>query len=343
MWAHYPAAMSNSARAAVSAVIMLWVIACASPVTPTPSESPSRSVPQGTLAPSAVIARELIEARRFRENYGLRADDDWIRQVAADPSSAAGKVKYSVPLTPAEVADLDQRALAVDAIKQLVVDYGAAHPADFGGAWIDQPGGGILVAQFSAHVDEHRAALLSRVRPGAPLEVRAVSRSLAYLKAQAERLRGQDAWFRSIPAVLTSYGVDEPANQVFVRISSVNADATRLIEQHFGWQGAVTVESDGTGALLLPHGQLVVTVHDSHGNAVSHLRCVAISDLPGAYEAPTNAPTTDARGQCRLELPATGYWIRLERTIGGRGLVTVERGVVVAERTTEVLVKLVTP
>lgn len=134
-----------------------------------------------------------------------------------------------------------------------------------------------------------------------------------------------------------------PANQIFVWISSVNADATRIIEERYGWQGAVKVESDGTGALLLPRGQLLVTVHDSHGNPVSRLRCVAIPDLPGAYEAPLDAPTTDARGQCRLELPATGYWIRLERTIGGRGLVTVERGVVVAERTTEVLVTLVAP
>jgi hypothetical protein len=307
------------------------------------SHRPSTVSATPTAVASALSAAELAHARRFRQDYGLRSDDGWIRAVAADPAAAPGKVKYGVALTPGEVSDLDRRTLATERLKRFVVDYGLAHPESYAGAWIDHQRGGVLVGQFSSRVDEHRAALLSRINPNAAFEVRAVRWSLAELSAMADQLRGQDAWFRQIPAVLVSYGVDEPANKVFVRISSVSPNATRAIEEHYGWRGVALVESDGTGALLLPIGSLDVTVRDGRGRPVAGLRCVAVADLPGAYEAPENPPITDATGRCHLELPATGYWIRLEKRTIPLTLAAIERAVVLAGGNSVVNVSVVTP
>jgi hypothetical protein len=143
-----------------------------------------------------------------------------------------------------------------------------------------------------------------------------------------------DPWFATIPAVLQSAGVDEQTNSVFARISSANPDAQRLIEEHFGWQGMLTLESDGTGALLLPKGTLVLRVVDERGRPQAGLQCAAVPDMPGAYESPLDAPQTDADGKCRLELPATGYWVRLQRMDEegtapvGQGRAVVQAGVV---------------
>lgn len=285
-------------------------------------------------------AGDLAAAKRFRQDYGLRADEAWIQRVAADPASAAGIARYGVPLLPTEVSDLDGREQALEPIKTVVIAYGVGHPEDFAGAWIDQVHGGILVAQFSAHIDQHRQALFSQVSPKAPLEVRQVRWSLRILNAQAQRIRGEDPWFKTIPALVLAWGVDEPTDKVYIRISSVESNATRLIEEHFGWLGLVFVDSDGTGAQLLPVGTLAVTVRDSQGRPVPHVLCLAIPDMPGAYEPGTDVPTTNAAGICRLQLPATGYWIRIETRTSPTKELAIARAVVVARRTGALAIKV---
>ena len=195
------------------------------------------------------------EAIRFRKTFGLRADEAWIRLVAADPDSEEGRIEYGVSLTPEEFADLAGRSVAVEAIREPVISYGLAHPDDWAGAYIDQQRDGILVAQFSANI-EHRQALMSGLGPSARLEILPVQYSLKYLKAQAARIHGTEDWFLTIPAYLESYGVDESANRIHLRVSSVDPRVQDIIEEHFGWPGLTKVESDGTGANLLPFGTL---------------------------------------------------------------------------------------
>lgn len=307
------------------------------------SESPSVSAPSirtsdGPTAVPRLLVHEVADARRFREDYGLRADDEWIRDVAADPTS--DRTSFGVPLTTGEVAELNRRTAAADEIKNLVVDYALAHADEYAGAYTDQQRGGIFVAQFSGHVAEHKAALFARVRPGAPLEVREVRWSLEQLEAFASRLQGAGGWFRTIPAYLTGYGPNVPTNRVNVQISSVDPDAAAKIEAHFRWTNEIVeVETDGTGALLLPTGTLRIVARDSGGVPVPGLACVAIPDLDGAYEPrPIPMPTTDEIGRCVLRLPATGYWIRLEVGEAPPELVAIGRAVVVADATMGVVI-----
>ncbi len=287
---------------------------------------------------SALTASEMRDAIKFRETFGLRADEGWIRLVAADPDSEEGRFKYGVALTPEEVADLDGRSVAVEAIREQVIRYGLANPDDWAGAYIDQQRGGILVAQFSANVEDHRQALLRGLGPRARLEVLPVEYSLEYLQAEADKIHGTNDWFLTIPAYLTSYGVDVAANRISIDISSVEPDAQAIIEDHFGWAGLTKVESDGTGALLLPFGTLRVEVRDARGDPVQGLRCTPVADLAGAsYEQ--MSPVTDRQGVCVLRLPATGYWIQLERGLAPRVLVATERAVVTPGGVTKLVIE----
>jgi len=330
-------------RAATSLVLALGLAACGSvaPASPDPSPTVGSLLPSTSASESQRMlpnAKDMEEARRFRTSFGLRSDDAWIVQVAADPN--ASDHAFGIPLTQEEVDELGNRQVAIDAIREVVTQYGLDHPEDWAGAWIDQKRGGILVAAFSGSFERHRTALLSQVHPTAPLEILEVERSLQELKTEAARLDPYDPWLATVPAVLESAGVDEQTNSVLARISSVNPDARRLFEEHFGWQGFFMLESDGTGALLLPRGSLVVRVVDTSGRPMAGLRCIAIPDMSGAYEAPLDAPTTDSAGRCRIDLPATGYWVRLDRTQDPTSTIGIGRAVVVANRVSEVLLKV---
>jgi len=299
------------------------------------SASPQPAGPE----PVEISARDLEEAIRFRETFGLRADVFWIRKVAADPESR-GRVEFGVLLTPDEFADMNRRnSIGVDAIKRMVSDYGLAHPEDWAELFTDQQRGGILVAQFSANVDEHRDALLGKLGPDAPLEIREVEWSYADLRARADTLRGTEDWFLTIPAVLTAWGVDVATNRVVINISTVNPDAAELIEEHFGWAGLVQVESDGTGEFLIPRGTLRVVVRDSAGRPVRGVRCEGEPDVGSG--AGGLSPRTDRMGVCLLNLPATGVWVHIVRGTGPtREILTTGRAVVAPAETREVVIDL---
>lgn len=317
-------------RVLVLVLVSIGAGGCGTTV-PTSSPTLPRQEPTETPAPAASLTEfELTEARRFRADFGLRTDEAWIRAVAADPASAEGKAMYGVPLTAEEFAEIVRRSQASDVIKAVVVPYGLANPEDYAGAWIDHQHGGRFVVQFSGQIEKHRAALYAKISPDANFEVRAVEFSTAELQELAAKLMdpANEAWFATIPASLQGYGPGVSSNRLHIKISSANPNAAALIEQHFGWQGVAEVESDGTGALMLPRGTLRVRATNQQGLPVPGLSCVAVPDMPGSYEPPIDVPTTNEQGVCELKLPATGYWIRLEfdGVFAGLGRVVVNPG-----------------
>lgn len=279
-----------------------------------PAQEPVETPAAPSVAAPSLSAHDLAEAIRFRGGFGFRTDEAWIRAVAADPASARGQAEFGVPLTPEEFAEIVRRSQTSDVIKQVVIPYGLANPEDWAGAWIDHQHGGRFVVQFSGQIEKHRAALHAKISPDANFEVRAVEFSLAELRELDATMMdpANEAWLGTIPARLLGYGPSEPTNRYHVKISSANPNAAALIEQHFGWQGVVEVESDGTGALMLPRGTLRVRATNQQGLSVPGLTCVPVPDMPGSYEPPIGGTRTNGRGVCELELPATGYWIRLE-------------------------------
>jgi hypothetical protein len=205
-----------------------------------------------------------LEAIRFRTESGLRADLGFVRAVAANP--AASSSEYSVPLLPAEIADLNARAANADAIRSAIQEYADLHPSEFGGMYLDQQHGGAVTTLWTGHLADHTAAVWRRIRPGSLVAFRQVPFSYAELRTLQDRISGDWDWMRAFAIAPTGVGVDVTGNHVEVDISSANAGAAALIVAHYAVpSGMIVVQSDGTGAALLGWGTVRGRVLDSLG------------------------------------------------------------------------------
>ena len=236
------------------AVLAAMLVGCGStvPRTPPAATEPPTATPE---PPPGQSDEEIHDAMRERQDFGLRADEAWVRSVAADPNSTTDLL--AIPLTKAEAIEFQGRQERLSGVAGLAQRYAADHPEQFAGLFIDQQHK-LVVIQFTGDIERHRAEL-AKLIPGEaePLAVRLAANSKADLEALMERISSDTDWFKTVDAAFSSAGLDEMTNQVDMEISSANPAAPALILQHFGVGPAVLrIESDGTGILLQPRGKV---------------------------------------------------------------------------------------
>jgi hypothetical protein len=260
---------------------------------------------------SVLSERELTESRRFREEFGLRADDAWIHAVAADPAAEEGRLTFGVPLLPFERADLFSRPQSDDVVRTFDT-YGRAFPDDWAGQFFDQQAGGIQVIAFKNNVDRHRMAL-EELLPGFAFEVREVAWSRRDLEAFVDEIEADTAWFEDIEARF--YTAD--ASALDVRISFYgDPAAAELIAAHYGNPAWLTTKHMGPLPWEGPRGDLVIHVINAEGRPVKGLYCLprAVDPLIDGGEAYS---ITDVDGQCIIKrLAATSYRVDIEKHAG---------------------------
>jgi len=237
-------------------------VALGSPIaTLTPSPAAVAAEPCPTSAPTPIpevswppsLDDETREAARLRTAYGLRHDLAWIRQVAADPTSV---LDFGVPMLPAETASLFARNDLPDPVRRVLDAYG--HTDEFGGLYIDNAQGGVVVVLWTTDPAVHDAAIRPMLPACHPVEFRQVRWSERELRGWQDRISADMDWMTDIAAKLTGVGVDTSDNVVAIDISSANPDAADLIVAHYAApDGMIRVISDGTGAHLLPSGTVV--------------------------------------------------------------------------------------
>lgn len=270
--------------------------------------SPQLSKP----AAGPVLEDAIAKARQFRETFGLRSDDAWIRMVAQRHDIGLSEREYGVPLTADETAALDSRAQNASQVEPVVDAYGAQHPDDWAGLYTDQAHGGEVIAMFTANVAQHEAAIRMLINPKAAFEVRQATWTLGALQALQDKITADAPWFASIDAVWRGTGVDIPANRVRVSVWSSRADAAATIESHFKAAGKVEVVSDGVGPWLGGRGNVLILAVDAGGRPIPGLECRLVADVPSAYESGDSAWVTNTVGQCRIpNVGATGYDVQL--------------------------------
>lgn len=249
--------------------------------TPTPT-APMTPPPQ----PSAEVLSDgldddLLGAIKSRMSYGLRYDLEYVRQVATDPR--ASQDAYGWPVYPEEFEDAQGRFEEDYAVQPIVLAYTGQHPDEFGGIYIDEATHAGVVTLWSGHLAEHAAAIVAAVGPDARVafgQVRYPEAELRQIQDEID-LNALDAWMRSIPAAAQGLGVDIKANVAQLDVSSANPDAAALIEGHLGYGDRLRVDSDGTGAALIPRGTVKghVLPHDGVDRATLSLQWT--SDDPG--------------------------------------------------------------
>jgi hypothetical protein len=219
--------------------------AAAATCPPIPTEAPEMPV----LPPW--VDQATRDAIRMRIDYGLRHDLFWVQHVAAQPNITEA---WGFPMLPSEETEIWARPNH-DALHAALARYG--HADEFGGMWLDQSLGGVAIVAWTNNVAHHEAALRALLPPCHPVLFTRVRWSEAVLREWQDRTFADHAWFETIPAAPESFGVDTIANVVVIGVSSANPDAARLIIEHYGApEGMIRVESDGTGASLLPTGQV---------------------------------------------------------------------------------------
>jgi hypothetical protein len=290
---------------------VLVAAACATPVpvSPPPAEAPT-ATPE---PPPGQSDEEIHDAMRERQDFGLRADEAWVRSVAADPNATSDLL--GIPLTKAEAIEFQGRQQVLTSVAGLAQRYADEHPEQFAGLFIDQQHK-LVVILFTGDVETHQAALAKLVPGDAePLAVRLAATSKADLEALMERIVNDRDWFKTIDAAFTGAGLDEMQNLVDLEISSANPAAPALILQHFGVGPAVlSIESDGTGIQLQPRGKVRGRVLLANGKpppADSSLSLDWSPDVPppGSGECGIGDMGFGVGQDGRFELPcAPGGW-----------------------------------
>jgi hypothetical protein len=237
-------------------VILLIVVinACS------PSNSPTLA-PTSTSA-EASIPPEFVEAVRFRKEFGLRSDLEFVRAVTLDPRASSRE--FGVPLLPEEIADLNLRASTADAVIAVVEAEAAKHSDDYGGLYIDQERGGVVVSLWTANLAEHAAVIRLQLDPRFGAAFRQVRYTEAELNELQERIGTNWEWMLDIPAKMTSSAVDIAGNRIELYISSAIPGASAAVLTHYDAPpGMLLVQSDGTGEALIPWGRvrIVVTIN----------------------------------------------------------------------------------
>lgn len=225
-----------------------FVIACGAGVQPSVAPVPDASAP----VPEAAIPEDIAEAIAFRKEFGLRADEAWVRVVAMNPAAV---MDFGVPLMPFERDDIMNRSNGD--VVGIVQGYAAEHADVSGGLYIDNAAGGIVTFLVTDDPEPHVAALDLLIGPDAAVAVRQVRWTEAELRDIQDRVSADQAFLASLPARMTTASVDVIDNIAELTISSPVADAGQRIVEHFGAEGKLRVISDGTGILLLPTGRIL--------------------------------------------------------------------------------------
>lgn len=250
----------------VVAIALVAVAACTPTAAPTPkAASPAQIATIGSsLEPSASVAgpveSDIAYAVSQRKAFGLRADEAWVRAVAADPRATIDTLDF--PMLPEESAEFQARQASFEEVAGAAQSYGEAHADEFGGVWIDQERH-VVVTAWTANAALHRVGILAQLGKAAPIETKLVRYSEANLRALQDRMTNDRDWLGTIPALMTSSSVDVMANIAELSISSANPAAAALILAHYAVPpDKLRVVSDGTGILLQPrgtiHGRVVV-------------------------------------------------------------------------------------
>ena len=225
----------------------------------------------------------------------------------------------------------------------VVVAYGHEHVDDFGGAYIDQRGGGFVVALFKGDTEIRADALSRLLHRDAKWAIRQVQYSEAALNALHDRVASDAAWLKSAGILLLSVATDVSTNRVEIVYDSHDAGAVDVIRERYPPGDMLTLVLDPHPVAFLPRGSLAGRVVDSRGQPAPDLLIRAIGDIADAEPDGGVAYGTDADGAFFIpRLAAMGWEVQAPIGIPDDGW-KVLGGVhvdVVAEMTTSVMIQV---
>ncbi len=181
---------------------------------------------------SAVTA----QSASFRVQFGLQADPDFIATVQSNPTAT---LELGVPLLPTELADLQHRNEIADAAFGLQ-PYLENDPR-FGGMWMDQAAGGVVVIDELGSDVAFEQAISSALPSGTSLRFAPARYPFAQLTAIRDAAEGaQDALARSLG--LSLIAIDPVSNAVTLGLDPYSTAGAEALQKAYGEAVHVTSE-----------------------------------------------------------------------------------------------------
>lgn len=192
--------------------------------------------------PSATAQSPNSKAVEFREKWGLSTSQSLINQLADDPSANR---EYGVPLRDSEVEELVERGKIspqLDGLHAYIADHGNR----FGGLYIDNPAGGVVVIQVTpAATDANREAAAAAVPNWIETRFEEVENSINQLDEAHEQL--DDLLREDTPEVEAITGIDHMLgeNVLRIRVLPESLDSVRSFVRELVGQELVRFEVGG--------------------------------------------------------------------------------------------------
>jgi hypothetical protein len=203
-------------------------VASVTPSTVPASTGPSPSASGGVVDPDNpwLSADAVAYAVQLRKSIGLRSDGDWVRFVATVPSAVDNVVRYSIPMTAAEVLDAGNLNANRDRILADLAQFGADHVTAWGGYYLD---GGLITVMLIDPSGTVERDLRASIPP--PLAVKPARWSFETLTDLSLVVAG-DSWLQAHNHVLSA-GADVEQNAVALEVASTDPTAVARIKSHF--------------------------------------------------------------------------------------------------------------
>lgn len=201
----------------------------------------SRLIPAAVPSISArsALSPELQHQIDERTAFGLNADPGYVRSLQSKPGLDIG---MGFPITPAEVKIFDARnkaGLALASVTQLLT---RTEPNTFGGAWIDQAGGGDVVLASTDPQAVDLAAVKRLLPAGTRIVVQQVAESYAYLEKLQVRI-SDDTELNHRDGV--GYGIFVMQNNVTLTVpTALTLAAVDALYAKFGRRGLLIQRVD---------------------------------------------------------------------------------------------------
>ncbi len=277
--------------------------ACASPL---PSDPPASSSTIPTIATSApspsFSADEIADWVAFREAYGLRADEEWVRQVATDRASANDT---GIPLLPFELDALGQAVTSLNGLIDALQRYGSTIPSVFAGVVADGHDAVLLVADDPA---THRAVLAAILPSLERIQIRSVRRTLADLDVKAAAIEARPEALEAIGAELIDASVNMTANVVSVHYIGHGPELDPAVRSALGGGDWILPRWQGPLPWSGSRGHLMIRAVDDRGRAVVGASCAAHPVDPAVNADDAIAYGTNDQGECLIQnYPAARY------------------------------------
>jgi hypothetical protein len=234
---------TQPARPRIVAIALACALPCLSltgPLTPVAlAKAPGGSMPPRSSLLAADDAGGSDAATRFRQQFGLRADRDYVDSSTRD-SKSFPNLDWGIPLSEDEAADLQSRLSIQDGLRD-AIEFAAAEPS-YAGTYLDQLRGGLPVFLFTDVAATDRVQLAAKIKVPTEIAIAPAKWTLEELMATKRTVAKSRESLRTAGVNVTSVSIDIEANVVEVSVIDADSRAEAAISE----LAPGTVVVDGT-------------------------------------------------------------------------------------------------